>query len=88
MPGGWGVPCVPAHEPYFYIVCHLAETLGHTTGTQTPRTYLKPCEHPPAPAPVMLICHAGYYLGWPFGKGNIYNHHQTSPPNNHGITAS
>lgn len=70
MPGGWGDPCVPAHEPYFYLVCHLAETLGHTTGNQTPRTHMKPHSEPaPARARVVdLSCRITWGVAFRFSK--------------------
>ena len=54
MPGGWGVPCAPAHEPYIFTFGHLAETVTPRTHTQTPRTHGKPIDTP-APAPARVV---------------------------------
>ena len=38
MPGGWGVPCAPAHGSNIFTLGDIAETSAPRTCTQTPRT--------------------------------------------------
>ena len=87
MQGGWGVPCVPAHEPYFYLVCQHRRYLNPANISQTPRTHTKPHSEP-APARARVVDLSWRLVGgWPFGLRYTYNPHATSPANNQGITA-
>lgn len=87
MQGGWGDPCVPAHEPYFYLVCLHHRYPNPANISQTPRTHGKP-QSKPAPAHTRVSDLSWLFtVGWPFGRGDIYNPNQTSPPKPQGITA-
>ena len=54
MQGGWGDPCVPAHEPYFYLVCQHRRYPNPANISQTPRTHGKPHSEP-APARARVV---------------------------------
>ena len=87
MQGGWGDPCVPAHEPYFYLVCLHHRYPNPANISQTPRTHMKP-RNKPAPARARVVD-----LSWRLAGGgaaglvNTYNPHRTSPKDYQGITA-
>jgi len=55
MPGGWGDPCVPAHEPYFYLVCQHRRYLNPANISQTPRTHTLNPKGEPAPARARVV---------------------------------
>ena len=87
MQGGWGVPCVPAHEPYFYLVCHHRRYLNPANISQTPRTHGKPHSEPAPARPRVIDLSWRLVGGWPFGLVNDSNLAAIPNPKPQGITA-
>ena len=85
MPGGWGGPCVPAHEPYFYLFCHLADTVSPSSfRTHAQPHYSNQCE--PARARARVVDLSSWFdevitLGWPVALGFRSLSHQFPAPN-------
>lgn len=75
--GGGVSLAYPRTSHIFILFVTIAETLGHTTGNQTPRTYMKPHSEPaPARARVVdLSCR----IDW--GVAFRFREYIQSPPN-------